>query len=404
MARKKISEFRAKTLLNTALNLPYSGVSITPESNLEQELKQLDSSKLYVVKVDQGVKKRGKQGLVKIKIQKSNIKNEIENLKQLGFRYFLVEEFVKHESSEEKYLAMERIREGIQVYFSDKGGVEVEENEKSIEKFILPNREEDIEHFHTKKYLELLKVTTGVTPEQLEKLVAVFEINYFSFLELNPFLVRGSRFTVLDAAVEIDSAAEFFIRDSWTQDDFRDYSKQEKSTEEKAIASLAEKSQASFSLTVLNPNGSLFMLLSGGGASIVLADEAYNQGKGESVANYGEYSGNPNTEETYLYTKQILRLLLRSNAPRKALIVGGGVANFTDIRHTFKGVIQALNEEYQELHKQKVKIFVRRGGPHQEEGLANMKKFLEEKGLYGSVHNPDTVLTDVVKEALEYIK
>jgi len=75
--------------------------------------------------------------------------------------------------------------------------------------------------------------------------------------------------------------------------------------------------------------------LSGGGASITIADEAMNQGKSSLVGNYGEYSGGPSTEETYLYTLDVLRQVLTSKAPKKAIIIAGGVANFTDVKKTF---------------------------------------------------------------------
>ena len=96
---------------------------------------------------------------------------------------------------------------------------------------------------------------------------------------------------------------------------------------------------------------------------MVVADEVYNRGLGEQLANYGEYSGNPNSEETYLYTKAVLELVLASKAPKKVVFLGGAVANFTDIAKTFAGVIQALDEVADGLQSQGVKVFVRRGGP-----------------------------------------
>ena len=50
-----------------------------------------------------------------------------------------------------------------------------------------------------------------------------------------------------------------------------------------------------------------------------------------------------------------------------------------------------------------MKIFVRRGGPHQEEGLAIMKDFLEKNNLLGEIHGPELVLTDIVKPALAHV-
>lgn len=411
MARKKISEFRAKTLLYKELGLEYSGVEITPQSNIEEETEKLGLGKLYVVKVDEGVKKRAKQGWIKVKVQKSKVKSEIENLKNLGFEYFLVEEFIEHDQNEEKYLALARVREGLQVYFSKRGGVDIEED-REVKKFIVPYKKEDIEQFKTREFIQKFKQETGLEAEMLEILIRTFETNYCSFLELNPFLYLcnptsprsgqngKSKIFILDAAIEVDSAAEFFVGSAWTRGDFREFSHKKKTPEEEAIDVLSENSQASFKLEVLNPNGSIFMLLSGGGASLVLADEVYNLGKGKILANYGEYSGNPNEEETYLYTKNILSLLLGSSADKKVLIIGGGVANFTDIRITFRGIIRALDEVKEKLLKQKVKVFVRRGGPFQEAGLSNMTKYLKQTNLYGFVVGPEIELTKIVNEAI----
>ena len=118
MARKKLSEFRAKTILCGALNIQYSGVEISPNSNIDESISSLDDSKLYVVKVDQGVKKRGKQGLIKLKVTSEKLKGVIEEFRQQHFEYFLVEEFIEHDQTEERYLAIERVREGLQIHFS----------------------------------------------------------------------------------------------------------------------------------------------------------------------------------------------------------------------------------------------------------------------------------------------
>ena len=101
-------------------------------------------------------------------------------------------------------------------------------------------------------------------------------------------------------------------------------------------------------------------------------------------------------EETYIFAKNIISLCLRSPARNKKIYIAGGVANFTDIRATFKGVIKALDEAKEDLKKQNIKVYVRRGGPYQEEGLNMMAKFLERSGLMGEVMGPDRVLTEVI--------
>lgn len=393
MARKKISEFKAKTILLNSLGKKYSGISIDVDNNSENKIDNLDSSKMYVVKVDQGIKQRNKKGLIFLKVQKDEIQNYINQLYEKGFKNFLVEEFFEHENSSEKYIAIERVREGKKIFYSNSGGVDIEENKDSIKELFLKNHEQAL----------TIADEFSLDAEVLNGILKAFDDYYFSFLEINPLVVIDNDFYFLDVACEVDSAAEFFVSGSWGKQDYRERASREKTTEEIEIERLKEKSPASFSYEVLNKDGSLFLLLSGGGASLVTADEIYQQGKGEMLSNYGEYSGNPNTAETYIYTKNLLSTLLHSNADKKAIIISGGVANFTDIRKTFRGIIKAMSEVSEKLRENNTKVFVRRGGPYQEEGLKEMKEFLEKEDLLGIVSGPDMILTDIVEPAIKHI-
>jgi hypothetical protein len=44
----------------------------------------------------------------------------------------------------------------------------------------------------------------------------------------------------------------------------------------------------------------------GGGASVIYADTVGDLGYAEELGNYAEYSGGPNTQETYLYARTLL--------------------------------------------------------------------------------------------------
>jgi len=393
MARKKISEFRAKTILFDSLGKKYIGIPIDVTQDIESQISGLDRSKRYVLKVDQGIKQRNKKGLVDLEIYSENAKEKIENLKSKGYSHFLIEEFFPHDASSEKYLAIERVREGKKISYSSHGGVEIEENSDSVKSLIVKNYEQT----------EDIARELGIDQESFNVLLNIFDESYFSFLEINPLVVDGESYKFLDAAVEVDSAAEFFVGNAWSNNDFRENNSHEKTNEEIEIEKLKEKSPASFSYEILNTDGSLFLLLSGGGASLVTADEIYQQGKGDELANYGEYSGNPNTEETYIYTKNLLITLLGSKSFKKAIIISGGVANFTDVRKTFKGIILAMKEVSGKMREQNVKVFVRRGGPFQEEGLSMMKEFLEKEDLFGMVSGPEMILTDIVTPALKHV-
>jgi succinyl-CoA synthetase beta subunit len=157
-------------------------------------------------------------------------------------------------------------------------------------------------------------------------------------------------------------------------------------------------------LQVLNPDGSIGLLLSSGGASIVIADEIHSKGYGKEIISYGEYSGGPTREETYEYSKNVLSLLINSKSKNKVLIIAGGVANFTDIYLTFLGVVDALNEFSSKLNEQNIKVFVRRGGPNEKKGLSHMESFLKKNNLFGAVYGSDTEITLVIDEAINYLK
>ena len=68
---------------------------------------------------------------------------------------------------------------------------------------------------------------------------------------------------------------------------------------------------------------------------------------------------------------------------------------------TFKGIIRALEERIDELKKQNVTIFVRRGGPKQEKGLALIRDFATHNKLGGYVAGPELSLNEIVKKSIE---
>ena len=137
---------------------------------------------------------------------------------------------------------------------------------------------------------------------------------------------------------------------------------------------------------------------------MIYLDAIASQGLVQEIANYGEYSGNPTTEETYQYTKTILSLMTKEAHPNgKILIIGGAIANFTDVEKTFLGIIKALKEHQSQLQRGKVSLFVRRGGPNYEKGLQLMAQTGKELNLPVIVHDPETSMTEIVKKAVEVV-
>lgn len=375
MARVKLTEYRAKRLLIE----PYEGQSIRLAS-LDEDVARLDDTQVYIIKVDQGIKKRGKQGLLRLDVSKHAAIEAVHELAEKGFERFIAEPMLRHGEDEERYLSIERVRDGMRILYSSRGGIDIEEHPDSIE-----------------TYTSLTEVP--LPQSFLQQVVEVMNREHLSFLEINPLVVRDDHCMLLDAAVLADSAGSW--QASWSEDDIVDVTK--KTEAEQTIIELNEGSPASFSFRVLNPDGAIWLLLSGGGASITIADEAANQGKAHLIGNYGEYSGGPTREETQLYTEAVLHQMFLSHAPKKAIIIAGGVANFTDVKKTFEGIIDALCIYLAELTSAGIKVYVRRGGPNEAEGLALMKTFLVDNGIFGSIHGSEAVLTTVIDEALEEI-
>lgn len=389
MPRRKLSEYRAKVLVSEGLGLPYTGWSISEG----KDLTQVKGFKSYVLKVDQAEKKRFKNGLVLLDLTKKDLDSGLKKLQEKGYEHFIVEPYAKHDQEDERYISLSYDKHYFYLSYSAMGGVDIEDNAETVQTVRVDKKTD----------WSALVGETGFSENQLQKLFETFVREHFTFLEINPYAVMEDGIHIMDAAVEVDDTGTFFV-DGWSNEDLRSPLALKRTASEEIVAQLDEKSPASFNLSVLNPNGSIFLLLSGGGASVVVADEIHNRGLGKEVANYGEYSGNPTEDETYIYTSALLKLLVASDARKKVLFIGGAVANFTDIANTFAGVIRALDDYAPELRTQGVRIYVRRGGPRQEIGLARIRQVLEKYELLGAVYDPSTSIHAAVKAAIQEVK
>lgn len=110
-------------------------------------------------------------------------------------------------------------------------------------------------------------------------------------------------------------------------------------------------------------------------------------------------------QETYQYARTLLGCATSSADGRKrALLVGGGIANFTDVAATFKGIIRAITEYVEPIKAAQLRIYVRRGGPNYEAGLELMQKLGHDTGLHIDVFGPATSMTGICKLAIDYIE
>ena len=241
----------------------------------------------------------------------------------------------------------------------------------------------------------------GILAKFILDLYKAYQDLYFTYLEINPLVVTSTGIHILDLAAKLDSTAEFICSQKWGKIDFPPPFGRDAYPEEAYIADLDSKSGASLKLTILNRKGRYWTMVAGGGASVIYADTICELGGAKELANYGEYSGAPSEQQTYEYAKTILSLMTDEIHPDgKVLMIGGGIANFTNVAATFKGIVRALKEFQPKLVEGKIKIFVRRAGPNYQEGLRIMRDLGNSLGIPLHVFGPETHMTAIVAMAM----
>lgn len=401
----------------------------------------------FVAKPDQLIKRRGKSGLLALNKTWAESKAwiaeraakpvKVEHVTGT-LRTFLVEPFVPHEQQHEYYINIHSVREGDWILFYHEGGVDVGDVDAKAAKILIPV---DIERSYPsnaeiadKLFANCPKDQVPILTDFVNRLYGVYVDLQFTYLEINPLVVKpgataGSvEVHYLDLAGKLDQTAEFECGERWAEArspaalgqsvDAASAARvgvdkgpamvfpapfgRELTKEEAYIAELDSKTGASLKLTVLNPKGKIWTLVAGGGASVVYADAIASAGYADELANYGEYSGAPNEVQTYEYAKTVLDLMTRGEPVEggKILFIGGGIANFTQVGSTFKGIIRAFRDYRNALQNHKVRIYVRRGGPNWQEGLRLIKNAGEELDLPMEIYGPDMHVSGIVPLAL----
>jgi len=432
MAQRAIREYEGKRLFHTDWSRHFGQFLYTFEvagvANCD-ELRSLAANGDHdwlnqvplVVKPDMVFGKRGLNGLVLYKVNTPGDVTLDDAVRwidekcaqtttllsgQSGFlSRFIVEPFVAHDSSAEYYIAAVMGDSADILSMSAQGGVSIEDNWDRVRRIEIPPFVKDD---------ELTAIIAAAVPDDIPDrdrfalfatdFYRFFRDQHFTYLEVNPFYIDGDQVYLLDLVAKVDDTAGFLMEKCWGSLYFpTPFGMKAPGPEENQIKAMDEKSGASLKLTILNPQGRVWTLVAGGGASVVYADTIADLIGVDELANYGEYSGNPTTQETRVYTETLLDLMTRGPDPQgreKLLIIGGAIANFTDVAKTFTGIIQAFRQYHEKMKTVGVRIYVRRGGPNYEVGLRNMQKAADELGLPIEVYGPETHMTDIVRMAL----
>ncbi|MBU1667721.1 ATPase [bacterium] len=444
MAQKAIREYDAKSILARHWDKYFPDFTYAYETVMVQNGTELQEAakanawlneKALVAKPDMLFGKRGKNGLVLFKDAKPgdvslakavswiDEKSSSEQSVYFSFdgdtptgepsvdmlTHFVVEPFTPHSQEEEYYISATVVGDHDMLYMSAEGGMEVEEgwDEKVTEvAFKITDTEEEIAN----------KIRANVPADVAEAdktAFAEFAIGFFkayrelnfAYLEINPFVMQGNKIELLDMVAKLDDTAGFIMVEEWGDVEYPTaFGMEAKSPEVEAIEEADAKTGASLKLTLLKPEARIWTMVAGGGASVVYADTIADFAGIDDLANYGEYSGGPTTGETKFYAETLLDLMTREKDAKgrdKILIIGGAIANFTDVAKTFTGIIQAFEEYADKMKEVGIKIYVRRGGPNYEKGLKDIKEAADRLGLYIEVYGPETHVTDIVRMALE---
>lgn len=353
-----------------------------------------------VVKAHEAIGGRMKLGLVKVGLDLAAARNAAGEMigkvvSEVSISQVIISEMVEHDA--EYYVAVKSTRSGAELLLASMGGIEVEANWEKVQKLEIPlDSDPDLTQ------VETLAKKAGFTGE-LAKKVAAFAIKLFqcydhedgTYLEINPLVVRSSNgeLTALDAVTMVDGDARFRHPDwnfNFASEFGRPYS-----DNEKAIMEIDSRVKGSVKFIEI-PGGDTALLPAGGGASVYYSDAVLAMGG--TLANYSEYSGDPPDWAVEALTEKVCSL-----KGIKRIIVGGAIANFTNVKKTFSGIINGFRKAKAEGKLEGVEIWVRRGGPFEKEGLAAMKA-LEDEGFNIHVFDRYTPLTDIVDYAIKGVK
>jgi ATP-citrate lyase beta-subunit len=356
----------------------------------------LKHSKL-VAKAHEALGSRFKLGLVKVGLDLQGAVASTREMigRQVGsitVSQVIISEMIPHK--DEYYCAVKSTREGSEILVANCGGIEVESNWDRVKRLAL-----EVGQQPSLEALERLVKDAGFAgplgkkmADFAGKMFTCFDNEDAQYLEVNPVVIRESdgELVAVDAVTLLDGDAKFRHPDwnfAFAAEFGRAYSKDE-------IEVMAVDSKIKGSVKFIEiPGGDTAMLPAGGGASIYYSDAVV--ARGGKLANYAEYSGDPPDWAVEVLTEKVCSL-----PGIKNIIVGGAIANFTDVKKTFGGIINGFRKAKAEGKLNGVKIWVRRGGPREKEGLDAMRA-LKDEGFDINVFDRHTPLTDIVDKALQ---
>jgi len=182
--------------------------------------------------------------------------------------HFLIEPFVAHEI--EYFLAFTSKRDADLIHFSPHGGVDIEEAWDTVVTLEVPVLGDITAPEIAAALPDVPNADTVAS--FIEALYRIYVDYHFTYLEFNPIAAVGDDLIPLDTVARLDDTAAFQCAEKWGDIEFPKPFGTALSEEEAYIASLDERTGASLKLTILNPDGRVWLMVAGGGASVIYAD------------------------------------------------------------------------------------------------------------------------------------
>lgn len=258
----------------------------------------------------------------------------------------------------------------------------------------------DIEDVAEEKIMRIpLDIRSDTLPEAqanwdfAQKLYAVFKIEDARVVEINPLVKTAEgNWVAADAKIALDDDA-FYRHKEWETLEPRTMLGRAP-TEREILVKKIDEGENYYRGTAgkyIEMDGDIGLILNGGGASIANMDALLAVGL--KPANYTEYSGNPPREKVYELAKIVL-----SKPGLRGLWMCGVVANFTNMKDTFMGIVDALDEI-----KPKYPIVVRRDGPESAEAMELMRECAARNNLNIKLFRKEMPMGDTAQILAELV-
>ncbi|KAK6012461.1 ATP-grasp domain protein, partial [Ostertagia ostertagi] len=175
----------------------------------------------------QSIKRRGKHGLVKCgtvdEIKKwfqENVNKSVQIGKTTGrLHTFIVEPFVAHTDADELYIAIFSQRNNDVIMFYEHGGVDIGDVDQKARSVKIEVSLDDNEMVPTEAQLKQLignlNDKTTVLKTFISSLYSAYKQLHFTYLEINPLVVKDGKVYILDLAAKLDETANFLCSDKW---------------------------------------------------------------------------------------------------------------------------------------------------------------------------------------------